>query len=109
MQELNDPQFLEELIEETDGVQVVYGFEKTWGHLGTVDGIEFENPGVYRPDHAVKVPTGRLTDLEQDAEIEVDGELYTIIGHQRWDDGAEADFSADGALTVIFLKPAAGC
>lgn len=105
--ELTDPAFLEGMIQETGGVPVVYGFEKTWGHLGITDGVEFEGEGagVYRPDIMVKVPTGRLTDLEQDAEIEVDGELYTIIGHARWDDATES-MSADGALTLIALKPA---
>lgn len=103
MQELNDPCFLEDLIEETDGVPVEYQSESTWGHFGQIDELDFEGAKVVGVESFVKVPTGRLPDVRVDEQITVDERLYTVRGHQRFDDGGEEAFASDGALTVIFL------
>lgn len=86
-------------IEDTDGVEVVYEGETTWGHLeapGEVVLAEDGRAGVVATDRSVAVATGALSEpLEAGAPIKVDGSYYVI--HRTIPFG-------DGVLTRIWLQ-----
>lgn len=88
-------------IADTDGVEVVYGGDTTYGHFaapgalvhaGMGGGVIVEDPSVVVVSRALAAPA------EQDAAIEVDAVGYTIGQFQALD---------DGTLMLITLIPAA--
>jgi hypothetical protein len=77
---LETPSTIETQFRHTGGVEVEYSGKKTWGHLDYPDEDLFpERFGVMDDDPFVTIAAGILpTTPVQDAEIWVDGTLYTV-------------------------------
>lgn len=90
------PQKIESMIRTTGGVPVVLGAVSTWGHRETTDEVGMdEGAEVSFVVDTVKVATGILTGLRNDAAITVAGEALKVGEHRR---------TEDGAITVIELQ-----
>lgn len=88
VQELVDPDALEAMIEDTEGVPVVHGAVNTWGHFDEPHDVVFTDGQVHAADRTVTVAAGKLPAVRIDDAITVDGNAYTVRDRQRIEDGA---------------------
>lgn len=90
MSVFDDADQIESLIEESGGVEVVYGAVETWGHLDTIDlhAVGGEGEGVIGTQRSVLVATGKIGTVTMDSEITVGGTSFQVRDHAREDDGA---------------------
>lgn len=88
VQDLVDPDALEALIEDSEGVPVVYGAVSTWGHLDEPHDVVFTDGQVHATDRTVTAVAAKLGAVRIDDEIDVDGVTYSVRNRQQIDDGA---------------------
>lgn len=101
VRDVQDPERLEEMIEELGGVRVTYGGDSTWGLFGATDEVLFEALQVVGADELVRVPTRAVPALEDASSgdpITVDGRGYKIREPPRR--------NGDGAMLRVWLKEA---
>lgn len=79
-------------------VNVVLGYDSTWGVVDLMDDLLHEEAEIRGTDRSVVVKTGALSELAIDASVMVDGVEYTVRDFAR--------LEPDGALTRIWLAEA---
>ncbi|MFW6198558.1 MAG: hypothetical protein ACOC5E_01915 [Acidobacteriota bacterium] len=99
LRDVQDPERLEEMIEELGGKQVRYDGQTTWGLLGAEDELLHDALEVVAADEMIRVPTGAIETLDRATggePIHVDGVPYKVREPPRR--------TGDGAMLRVWLQ-----